>query len=567
MGPKMNNGRFTALYKFVDDLSKAPLLLCGILVVTTLLLYAPVAHYDFIGLDDTAYIAKNAHVHTGLNLANITWAFTSFFAGNWNPIAWLSHMVDCQLFGQNSGAHHCVNLVLHIANVLLLFTLLRLGTGAVWRSFLVAILFAVHPLNVETVAWIAERKSLLSALFSFLTIAAYGWYVQRPSWNRYLAILGAFSLALMSKPMAVTLPLVLLLIDYWPLNRLQELPFRRKWVLLFTEKLPLFLMSIASSCITMSAQRTTGNLTSLSVLPLQIRLENVVHSYVEYIGKLFWPSELAVLYPIAGARGASLPAVEVIASAVVLTGLTAAVLYFYRTRYLAMGWFLFLVVLVPVIGFVQFHQVAIADRFTYIPFVGLFILLVWGISSVADKISMNRVVQAFASLCVLCVIVAFAAASSHYLQYWKNEITLLTQARNVAAQPDPLIELALADGLTAAGRDDEALTHYQQACTLDYSNTLCHYNSARILFAKNEFGKAIEECHIVAHLADTHLADTRAMAHSVDCYIASGSVMMNYGKYKAAEREFDAALAINPNDQTALHLREENLRLIKDGNQ
>lgn len=549
----MNDMRFTALHQLIDDLRREPIVLCGILLAATLLLYVPVAHYDFIGLDDTAYIAQNAHVHTGLNLANTVWAFTSFFSGNWNPVAWLSHMVDCQLFGLNPGAHHCVNLLLHAANVLLLFTLLRLGTGAVWRSFLAAILFAVHPLNVETVAWIAERKSLLSALFSLLTIAAYGWYSQRPDWKKYLVIVAAFSLALMSKPMAVTLPLLLLLLDYWPLGRYEELPFLPRWMRLSTEKLPLLSMSVASSYITMAAQRTTGNLASLSAVPFEMRLENVVHSYLVYIGKLFWPAKLAVLYPIPVASQA-LPAT--IVSVVALAGITGAVLYFNRTRYLAMGWFLFLVVLVPVIGIVQFHQVAVADRFTYIPYIGLFIILVWGLSSIADKISMDRVAQAFASL---CVIMAFAVASSHYLHYWQNETTLLTQARNVATRPDPLIEMALADGLSAAGRNDEALAHYQQACTLDYSNTLCHYNSARILLAKNEFSKAIEECHTAARLADA-----REISISVGCYIASGSVMMAQRDFDAAEREFEAALKIDPSDQTALQFLEEN-RFLKMG--
>ena len=270
-------------------------------------------------LDDSGYVTKNIHVSTGLNLGNVVWAFTSFHQANWHPLTWISHMADCQLFGLNSGPHHLVNVALHAANVLLLFWLLQRATGAVWRSFLVAALFAVHPLNVETVAWVAERKSLLCTLFSLLTIAAYGWYARGPDWKKYLVVVVAFALALMSKPMAVSLPLVLLLLDYWPLERYEDLPFRRKWVRLSLEKLPLFLLSAASSVVTMVAQRSVGTVTDISALPLSVRLENAVVSYVAYIGKTVWPAKLAVFYPH---PWHSLPWSDVIAAAVILVAIT-----------------------------------------------------------------------------------------------------------------------------------------------------------------------------------------------------------------------------------------------------
>jgi protein O-mannosyl-transferase len=260
-------------------------------------LYSSVRHHEFLDFDDSQYVTKNIHVSTGLKLGNIVWAFTTFYAANWHPLTWLSHMMDCQLFGLNSGSQHLVNVALHAANVLLLFLLLQRATGAVWRSFFVAALFAVHPLNVETVAWVAERKSLLSAFFSLLTIAAYGWYVSRPGWKKYLLVLVAFSLALMSKPMAVSLPLVLLLLDYWPLQRYEDLPFRSKWVRLSLEKSPLFLMSAASSVVTIVAQRSSGSVVDTSALPLSVRMGNAFVSYVAYIGKMFWPANLAVFYP------------------------------------------------------------------------------------------------------------------------------------------------------------------------------------------------------------------------------------------------------------------------------
>ena len=546
--------KFTILHKLINESGQHPLILCSVLVLTALLLYAPVAHYDFVGLDDSAYIQENMHVHTGFNLANTYWAFTSFYMGNWHPVTWISHMADSQLFDLNSGPPHVVNVLLHAANVVLLFWLLQKATGAVWRSFVVAALFAVHPLNVETVAWVAERKSLLCTFFSLLTIAAYGWYVRRPDSNKYLVILVAFSLALMSKPMAVSLPIVLLLLDYWPLKRCEELPFRRKWLRLATEKLPLFLMSTASSAVTIVAQRSGGALADPSVLPLSVRLGNAVVSYVAYIVKLLWPAKLAVFY---AHPKQSLLWYSIAGAAAILAAITMAVYYFRPSRYFVVGWSLFVITLIPVIGIIQVGRQAMADRYAYIPYIGLFIILVWSFSDIADQMSMNRVVQASASL---CLIVAFTLASSHYLRYWQNEVTLFTQARNVAVQPHPLIEDCLGDGLMAAGRSDEALEHYQLACSLEYKNELCHYNIARILFARNEFDKGIEECHIAALLANPYRVSV-----SINCYIASGSVMMNLGRFDEAEREFEAALSIDPNDPSALRLRQEALRRMKEG--
>ncbi len=336
--------------RLIGDLSQRPILLGALLVLATLLLYGPVTHHEFLLFDDSQYVTRNIHVSTGLNFGNVAWAFTTFHEANWHPITWLSHMADCQLFGLNSGAHHFANVALHALNVLLLFWLAQRATGAVWRSFLVAALFAVHPLNVETVAWVAQRKSLLCTLFSLLTIAAYGWYARHPDWKKYLIVVAAFALALLSKPMAVSLPLVLLLLDYWPLERYEDLPFRRKWVRLSLEKLPLLLLSAASSAVTTVAQRSRGAVAWESILPLSWRLQNAIVSYVVYIGKTVWPANLAVFYPH---PLHSLSWSDVIAAAVILVAITLAVLHFHRARYLAMGWFLFVTTLIPVIGIIQ----------------------------------------------------------------------------------------------------------------------------------------------------------------------------------------------------------------------
>ncbi len=527
--------------RWIGDLRQKPILLGALLVLATLLLYGPVTRHEFLTFDDDVYVTRNIHVSSGLNLGNVVWAFTSFCAANWHPLTWISHMADCQLFGLNSGPHHFVNVVLHAVNALLLFLLLQKATGAVWRSFLVAALFAVHPLNVETVAWVAQRKSLLCTLFSLLTIAAYGRYVQRPSWKKYLVVVAVFALALMSKPMAVSLPIVLLLLDYWPLDRYKDLSFRRKWVRLSMEKLPLLLMSAASSAVTMIAQRSGGAVAAVSLLPLSLRMGNAAVSYVAYIGKMFWPAKLAAYYPH---PGYSLPWSGVIGSTAILTAITMAVLYFHRARYLAMGWFLFVTTLIPVIGIVQVGGQAMADRYAYVPCIGLFIIIAWGLSSIVQATSLPRAVPAVAAL---CLILAFAAATSLYLQYWQSGVTLFTQARIVATRPDFIIDDHLADAMFYAGRYDEAFQHYREACALQ-SNEDCHYHMAEILLNRRQYRDALEQYQLAGSLTDRRDVALR-------CLITSGEILLDLGDYETAEKKFATALRIDPNNNTALQLR------------
>jgi hypothetical protein len=488
-------------------------------------------------------------VNSGFSMKNVAWAFTSFYSANWHPLTWISHMADCQLFGLRAGAHHGVNLALHVANVLLLFLLLRKGTGAPLRSFTVAALFALHPLNVETVAWISERKSLLCMLFSLLTVAAYVRYVRAPCWMRYLTVMIGFALALMSKPMAVTLPVALLLLDHWPLVRLQELPYGQRWLRLLLEKLPLFLLSAASSVVTILAQRAGGAVTGLVTLPLLVRMEGVPKAYVAYLGKMFWPWTLSVYYPNLLEGKNSLPVADVIASMIVLTGVTVFVLYLRDARYLVTGWLLFLVTLLPVSGVVQVGHQAIADRYAYFPFIGLFIILAWGSAGIAEAASVPRAIPA---IVLLGVAFTFGIVSRHYLRYWQDGIALLNHARDVAVKPDVLIENALADALDKAGRADEAFQHYRLSCELFPGNPFCHYSMARILFEKRQYSRAITECHIAAGLADR-----REPQIAIACLNKSGAVMIDLGALDAAERDVSAALSIDPQDETAWRLREE----------
>jgi len=530
--------------RLLAEMRQKPVVLGVLLVAITLLLYAPVIHHAFLEYDDGAYVTKNGHVRTGLSFDNVAWAFSAFYEANWHPLTWLSHMVDCQLFGLNSGAHHFVNVALHAVNVLLLFLLLQGATRAVWRSFFVAALFAVHPLNVETVAWVAERKSLLSMVFCLVTLVAYGWYTRRPDWKRYLVIIVGFALALMAKPMAVTLPLVLLLLDYWPLQRYEDLRPRRKWLRIFLEKLPLLLMTVASCAVTMAAQRSGGAMAATSDAPLSLRLENAILSYITYIGKTFWPVKLAVFYPY---LEQSLPWLKVVAGTIILSAITMTVLRFHRVRYLTVGWLLFVVSLIPVIGIVQVGHQAMADRYAYIPCIGLFLIIVWGLN---DALSMTAINRALPPLTALCVLLALSAATNRYLERWQNGLNLITQARLVAGRPDWMLEELYADTLVTGSQINEAFPHYTKACTLNPNLAECHYNMAEILFAGHQLEAALEQYQLAGR-------STRRSDLALSCLINSGQILMELRDYKTAVMEFSTALQIDPSNATALSLRQQ----------
>jgi protein O-mannosyl-transferase len=528
----------------IDDLRKQPVVLGALLVVVTLLLYLPVVHHEFInGWDDDDYVTGNIHVRSGLTLANVSWAFTSFDMSNWHPVTWLSHMLDCQLFGLNSGAQHYVNVLLHAANVLLLFWILQRSTGAVWRSCVVAALFAVHPLNVETVAWVAQRKSLLSAFFSLLTVAAYGLYIRRGGWQRYPLVAGAFALALMSKPMAVSLPLLLLLFDYWPLKRFEDFPLSRRWTRLALEKLPLLFMSAVSSVLTEMAQRAGGSVMQLTLLPFSTRVENTVISYVGYIGKILWPARLATFYPLEFAPRLG----DVMAGAILLIGLSALALYFRRAPYLAMGWFFFLMTLVPVIGIVQVGFQGMADRYAYIPAIGLFIAVTWGLAAVVEQVQMARVALSVAALCLIC---SLATATEYYLKFWQNGVTLFAQARVAYGRPHMWLEQLYGNALLASGRTGEAFQHYQQSCALDSENQYCHYEMAHILLSWGQFRNAIREYKFALML-------TSHNPIKLLCLNESGQAFLALGDYDAAQESIREALRIDPANVEALRLREQ----------
>ena len=382
-------------------------LVCLFLIITTFAVYWQVHNHDFINLDDDLYITENDQVQKGLSRESVVWAFTTTHAANWHPLTWLSHMVDFQLYGLNPKGHHLTNVFFHLLNTLLLFFVLQRMTGALWRSGFVAALFALHPLHVESVAWVAERKDVLSTLFWLLTIWAYTWYVERPRRTRYLLTLLTFTLGLMAKPMLVTLPFVLLLLDYWPLGRFQvgqldtalsapgqaSLSTRSVWsqtLRLIWEKAPFFALAAASSIVTFLVQKGGGAVRPWERFPITIRIANGLVSYVKYMGKMIWPSDLAVFYPH---PGASLPIWQAVAAGLLLLSISIAAIRLAKNHpYLAVGWLWYLGTLVPIIGFVQVGGQALADRYTYVSLIGLFIIIAWGVSDIVAKWRYQRVV-------------------------------------------------------------------------------------------------------------------------------------------------------------------------------
>ncbi len=425
--------------------------ICLTLTLATAAVYCQVGGYDFINYDDSGYVSENTNIQNGITLQAVKWAFTTGNMGNWHPLTWLSHMLDWQLFGSNAGGHHLINLIFHIANTLLLFIVLKQMTQRFWPSVFVAALFALHPLHVESVAWISERKDVLSTFFWLLTIWAYVRFVNRRRIADYLLIVAFFALGLMAKPMLVTLPFVLLLLDYWPLNRIKS---KHSLLPLFIDKIPLFVMVITSSVVTYLIQIKGGAVTKFAVLPLKLRILNAFVSYIEYIEKMFWPVRLAYFYPH---TGPNISVIYAFVSAVLLLAVTVFILRFAKNhRYLTTGWFWYLGTLIPVIGLVQVGTQAMADRYSYITLTGLFIIIAWGLPELFGR---RKVALAAVSVTVL-----FALTICTYiqLQYWKSSLSLFQRALEVTDN-NYKAHLCLADVLLKEGHIDEAIHHNYEA--------------------------------------------------------------------------------------------------------
>ncbi|MDH7482985.1 MAG: tetratricopeptide repeat protein [Armatimonadota bacterium] len=537
-----------------------------VLFAITLVAFCRVLRNQFINLDDPEFIHNNPFVRSGLTYASVAWAFKTTHTANWHPLTWISHMVDVEFFGLNSAGHHLTSLLVHAVSAVLLFLVLYKATFAIWRSAFIAALFAVHPLRIESVAWIAERKDVLSTAFLLLTILAYIRFVQSPCIKTYVPVVVFFVLGLMSKPMLVTLPFALLLLDYWPLGRtplnrcsLIDMPTSgaRRLVL---EKIPLFVLSALSCIVTYLVQREEGAVRDLAQFSLGVRIANGIVAYVAYIGKMLWPAKLSVFYPH---PGRSLPIWEVIMSALVLIGITFFVLRLARRApYLPVGWFWYLGTLIPVLGLVQVGGAAMADRYTYVPLIGLSIIITWGLPELvgstrqSDRLPTANTGNNASSLPLGCkltsvslfsksdvlpfaaglAVVALMISTAVQLGYWKNTFTLFERALAVTAR-NAVAHGQLAVALEAEGKLDEALEHYRQAVRVEPRDSMARYNLGVALAKIGRTDEAIEEYNEVLRLNPEHVS-----AHN-----NLGLLLLDRGNVKEAIHHFREALRIDPN--------------------
>ena len=517
-----------------------------LLALLALVIYNPVTQMGFVNFDDPAYVTANRNVQSGLSWKTVRWAFLSTDVANWHPLTWLSHAVDCQLFHVKPAGHHYDSLLLHALCVVLLFLFLESMTGCAGRSMVVAALFAVHPMNVESVAWISERKNVLCTLFFFLGLYAYGWYVRRPEFKRYLAVVVTFALALMAKPMAITFPCVLLLLDYWPLRRMTlaatptdasdstERTFSLPWLLL--EKLPLMLLSAASGIITVIAQKSGGALRTEYELPL--RAGNAVIAYARYIGKAFWPSKLAALYPF---PRNGVPTWEVAAAALLIIAISCAALFLTKKRYFAVGWFWFLGTLVPVIGLVQVGEQAMADRYAYIPFVGLFIALVWGL---ADWVANHKIAPRYLAVAVTIWTFALALSAHAQMKHWANTTDLWSHTLEVTG-PNFVAEDNLGAELIKEGNIEAARERFQRAIDINPNYAFSQLNIGVCEKKMGNVQSAAE--HYQAALKLSVEPNLRLTAFS-----NLGSLYRMSHNYDASRANYEAALRINPENGMTL---------------
>ncbi len=513
-----------------------------LLALVTLGLYAPAVRHPFVNYDDGAYVIFNPHVNSGLNWQNIKWAFTGVTAGNWHPLTWISHALDCQLFGLHAGGHHLTSVLLHAVNVVLLFLLLERATAAKGRSFLVAALFALHPLNVESVAWVSERKNVLCTLFFLLGIAAYGWYARKPGLKRYLALAAMFGLALASKPMAVTFPCALLVLDYWPLRRIRgwvgpsdtfpvpQVPFSK----LVLEKLPLLAMSAASAVITVIAQRSAEAIPKS--WPLSWRLENAVYGYAMYLWKAFFPQGLAPFYPYT-----LLNYWQVGLAAIFLLAIGLAIWKWGTDRpYLVSGYLWFLGTLVPVIGVIQVGALSRADRYTYIPLLGIFVAVVWLLSDTADAKGVGIRGRIAATAIVLTLL---SLVTWRLLGYWRSNIDLWTHSLEVTLS-NFVAEENLAVTLGDMGRDGEALVHFENALQIRPDDPNCLLNVGMSLMKHQRLQEAREKFETVIQLNK----DPKWLAIA---YRGLGAIDDQSGDRQKAREDFLRAVQLNPEGEDA----------------
>jgi len=528
-------------------------IVCLMLLLGTLVPYWQVQTFDFIHMDDDPYVLNNEWVRRGVTASGIRWAFTSFDAANWHPVTWLSHMLDCQLYGVDPKGHHWTSVQIHAVNTLLLFILLHQMTGLIGRSALVALLFGLHPLHVESVAWIAERKDVLSTFFALLALMAYGRYARRPKFLTYLPVLVLFALGLASKPMVITLPFVMLLLDAWPLRRLggrwyqpdpdgyQRMP-QRTLLALIIEKIPMFVLVILSAGVTYAAQQQGGAVGPLDMISLPVRIANAFVSYLVYLIKVLYPVPLAVFYPHGGDR---------ISWVYALSGATAVLLFTFiavrhrdRFPYLGVGWLWYIGTLIPVIGLVQVGSQSMADRYTYIPLIGMFIIFAWGAFDLFKSVKRGRL---YVSVLLILYLPLATAHTHRQVSHWENSITLFRHAAQ-AVDNNWLAHNNLGSALDAEGRLDEAIVHIEKALSIHPLHVDALYNRAMAYQRQGE-------------MADAMLYYRKALSEDpahVDSHINLAVLLADRGQTDAAVSHYAAALSIEPKS----HVVHNNLGVL-----
>lgn len=511
---------------------------CLLLAVITLALYNPVNRHPFVNYDDDRYVTENSHIRQGLTGDTIAWAITATEQANWHPLTWMSHALDVSLFRLNPTGHHFSSILLHVINVILLFLLLIWATNRLGPSLFVAALFALHPINVESVAWIAERKNVLCTLFFFLTLWAYGWYAKKPDWKRYLLVAALFAAGLASKPMVITLPFVLLLLDYWPLGRVQGSGDKNKtpWSQLVVEKLPLLLMSAASALLTMRAQQAGGAVRSTTQFSVGTRIANAIYAYALYLWNMLWPTRLAPLYPH---PGDTLPAWRVLIAMAVLLGITAFVWKVRSRRYLPVGWLFFLGTLVPVIGLVQVGEAAMADRYAYIPLIGIFVMIGFGVADLAQQKDWGLSPAIAGGL----FLIALSFATYRQIGYWQtNEElwahTLAVTTNNFVAEDN------LGGALILEGKEEEDHPHFEAAAHINPRDPMSHSNLGTYYLTHNQMPEAVKQYEAAAEMT----SDPGLLAQT---YANLGAAYRALNEDESAQTNYNHSLRLNPNQYNA----------------
>ncbi len=505
---------------------------CFFLLICTVSVYWQVIDHDFLNFDDGQYITENAEVRSGLTLHGLYWAFTTTHTTNWHPLTWLSHMLDAELYGMHSGGHHVTNLLFHLLNTVLLFLLLKKLTGAHWRSACVALLFAIHPLHVESVAWVSERKDVMSTFFWMLTIWFYVGFVNGKQKSKYILALVAFALGLMSKPMLVTLPFVLLLLDYWPLNRIafegakQQISERRiTGKRLVLEKLPFFALALISAVITVSV----GDVQTVQEFSIWGRIGNALVSYTAYLSDMFWPHPLIIFHPYPN----ELPFWRLLLALLLLVMITLFVLWQGKThRFLPVGWFIYLGVLVPVIGLIQVGIQARADRYTYVPLIGIAIIVVWGVNYLSRNWKNRQKLLVAAGASVALVLMACAY---NQVGYMKNSLTVFKHAVKYAPNAH-YVHNNLALAYKSAGDFDQAIAHFNEAIRIKPDKYEAYNNRGVTYFGKKEYDKAAADYQVVLSQFPDHIEARNNL----------GNIFQMQGKTDQAIEHYQRALALLP---------------------